>query len=122
MCHRARTDQAHLTLEHAPELWQFVQAGFAQHATQGGHARIVAQLATLLPFCAAGFAGAQQRLQAGVGIRGHGAELGAAEGLAMAADALMPEQDGAPFDSQTQGQRQQYGPDHQQQADGAQIV
>src|SRR5580704_8159543 len=38
---RPRADKAHVTLEHAVDLWQFVQAVTAEKTTEPGHSRIV---------------------------------------------------------------------------------
>src|SRR5215217_3066062 len=40
---RPGTDQAHLSLEHVPELRQLVEAGLAQQTPDPGHARVVLQ-------------------------------------------------------------------------------
>ena len=37
---RARADQAHVAFEHVPQLRQFVERELAQHAADGGDARI----------------------------------------------------------------------------------
>jgi hypothetical protein len=77
---RARPDDAHLPLEHVPQLGQFVDLGVAQPVAEGGNARVT-------------LAGDARAVIAGARLV-HGAELENVEGAALSANALAPVEDG----------------------------
>ncbi len=87
-----RSHQAHLALDHVPELRQFVQAGLAQDVANPAHARVVLELEVFLPFGACLGAAGEQLGQYLLRVDHHRAELVALERLAILPDAGMAEE------------------------------
>ena len=87
--HGSRADEAHVALHHVEQLWHLVQARHAQDAAERGDARVVVRL--------------EQRAVAQVeyfdlgplliSVRHHRAQLVEVEGLTVATDALLAEED-----------------------------
>lgn len=86
-------DEAHFPFEDVPQFGQFVEAGGAEEAAEGGQA-----------------VGIGQELAVGIPLVGHGAEFDEGEGAAVVAGALLGEEDGgAEAEADENGRGQQDG-------------
>jgi hypothetical protein len=88
---RTRTHQAHLAQQHIDKLWQFVEAGLADDASNTGHARIVANFVDNI----AVFVQLADLRRQSFRVRHHRAELEHLEQLAAFAHTLLHEKHGA---------------------------
>src|SRR5215207_251431 len=93
---RAWAHQAHVALEHIPELRQFVQAQLADEYADRRNARILLQLLEGVPFGARHVVAAQELVQHMLGVVDHRAEFVEAKALSAGPEAVLPEVHGAP--------------------------
>ena len=98
-----RSNEAHLSPQHVPELRQLIEAGLAQEAAEPRDSGVASQLVIAQPFSARFGVFLEQLLQELFGVRHHGAELQALERLAALTDAPVAEQDGTAFLSHAYG-------------------
>src|SRR5690606_9923447 len=89
---RPGADQAHLALQHVPQLRQLVEARPAQQAADASDARVVLELMVKRPLCSQRRVALEQLLELSLGIRNHRAELVAREALAALPDARVTEE------------------------------
>jgi hypothetical protein len=110
-----RADQAHLAAQYIKKLRQLIEAGLAQQAADSGDARVVAQLLGLRPFSKRVGIAPQHIAQHLIGIGDHGAELEAAEAVAVGANTAMAEQGGPAIDAHQRSEHQEQRREQQQQ-------
>ena len=89
----ARSDQAHLTTNDIPKLWQLVETSLAHKLAEAGDARIIRQLAVPFPLSARDRISLQQLHQPFLRVGHHRAKLQTTEGAPILANPYMPKKD-----------------------------
>ena len=121
--HGAGADEGHVTLQHVPELRDLVERALPQEVADAVNPRVVPELAVRQPLDPQRRVGPECAFERRVGVADHGAELPAAERLAMPSDpALEIEHLPAIGDDEHQRHDQPDRQQHRQRQQGEHLV